>query len=187
MPQCNEFKLLIDKLIDDEISLSEKKELREHVDNCMDCKKYLERLLKLKKMLFQLPRVKASEDFNILLRARIRREAYRERNKLFASLVSPNRIVKFAFGIAIIILSILIINPLHLIRNDSEKQMSVSENNNNQFNGSIQYVIDKYPHSISLSRDDSRENIIDSLIIKNDSLNNRRSNIARTHVTPVNF
>jgi len=187
MPDCYEFRKLINKLIDNEISFSEKKKLREHIDECVDCKKCLEKSIKMKRMLAQLPKVKTSEDFNILLRARIRREAHRERNKLFASFTLPKRTVKFAFGIIVIMLFILIINPVHLIRNDSEKQMSVSENNNDQFNGRIQYVIDKYPHSISLSREDSRENTIDSLIIKNDSLNNRRSNIVRTHATPVNF
>jgi len=187
MPDCYEFRKLINKLLDNEIDHSEEKKLREHIDNCIDCKKYLERSIKLKKMLSQLPRVKTSKDFNILLRARIRREANRERNKLFKPFFIPHRAVKIAFASVVIIISVLIINPFNLIRKDEGNQFTVSEQSDNQFDGRIQYVIDKYPNSVSLSRDDFKENTVDSLIIKNDSLYNQRNNIITTHVTPVNF
>ncbi|MFO7892003.1 MAG: zf-HC2 domain-containing protein [bacterium] len=184
MPQCNEFKKLIHKLIDDEISPSEKRELRSHIEKCDECNTYLKRAKKIQKMFSQLPKIKASNDFYVLLRARIRRETNNKRNNLYVPFNLPKPVFQFGFIIAVIFITILIINPLHLIRNDNKDQVLTSEERNDQFNGQVQYVIDGYPNSVSLSRDDT----IDSLIIQNDSLNQIRKNkLIGTHVTPVNF
>lgn len=187
MPQCNEFKKLIDKLIDDEISPSEKRELRKHIEICDSCNTYLQRTRKMRKMFSQLPKIKASSDFYVLLKARIRREINRERSHSYTPFTPfklPRPIFQFGFVFAVILLTVLVFNPLHLIRNNSKDQVVVSDQNDDQFSGNVQYVIDGYPNSVSLSR----SNTIDSLLTQTDSLKEiRRNNLVKTHVTPVNF
>jgi len=184
MRQCSDYKMLIDKLIDNEITFSEKKEIRTHIKNCIECKQYLERSKKLQKMFSSLTKIETSKDFNVLLRAHIRREMNRRSKRFNNPFALPKRVFQFGFAIVIVFLSLIVFNPFNLIRNKSIGQLQISEKNSNQFNGQIQYVIDGYPKSVSLSRDDKS----DTLINRNDSLNLLRENNAiKSHLIPVNF
>ncbi len=184
MPQCYDFKILIDKLVDAEISPVEKRELNNHLDSCNDCRNYMEKLKKMRRMFSQLPRVKTTDDFYVLLRARIRRELSRGDKRFYNPILYPKRIFQYGFSLAVVVLLLLLINPFNIIRNESESHLSISEKKSNEFNGQIQYVIDGYPTSVSLSRDGT----IDSLINSNDSLRQLGNNkVIRSHVTPVNF
>jgi len=184
MANCYYFKKLINQLIDDEISPSEKTELDSHLSTCSECSTYLIKLKKMSKMFTRLPEVKTSEDFYVLLRARIRRELNRSGKKFYHSTSYPKHLYQFGFSTAAVILFLLLINPFNVIRKDSETQVTRSQKTGDEYNGQIQYVIDGYPTSVSLSRDDT----IDSLIQHNDSLYQfDKNNAISSHVTPVNF
>lgn len=183
MNQCKKIMIMISRLLDNESSVKDRNEIKNHLQNCSECRGYHERLLNLQKFFSSFPSVKTSDDFNVLLRARIRRDlAGRSKIKTNYSFLT-HRGFGIAITAAVVIFSLILFNPIHIFKNAPQSRLKISNKSGKDFDGNVQYVIDEYFESVSLSRDDNKNNpmtVEDSLIIHN-------NNNIKSRITPVNF
>ena len=156
MGSCERFKENILDFIDNELSSARKKELRHHVESCHDCDCLMEQMRILRTELKSLPRIHASENFNVILRDCIRREEAGKRPLISSSFVG-SRWMAPAAGFAAVAIAVGIwafsprggggpASPTPTVRS--------SATGSSRFQGQIQYVSEEYPDRVSVSRTD---------------------------------
>jgi anti-sigma factor RsiW len=158
MSSCERFKENILDFIDNELNSTRKKELRHHVETCQDCDCLMEQMRILRTELKSLPRIKASENFNVILRECIRREAAGKRS-IFSSPFVGQRWMAPAAGFAVVMIAIGIWTIIPRREGSPVTTAPVTNVQStvpsvNRFRGQIQYVIEDYPERVSVSRSD---------------------------------
>src|SRR4030042_4142907 len=103
MTSCERYKQYILDCMDDELDILHRKDLESHLKVCEPCSLLANRCRSLKKRLKDLPQVKASDEFPILLRGRIRRELAKKRTYRPNFFFFPNRWIP-AVGMAVVLL-----------------------------------------------------------------------------------
>ncbi len=189
MKHCQRFRDSLLEYFDDELDVQEKKEVEQHLKVCPHCMHFLNQLRRLRSHLRELPTIKTSENFHILVRERIRRDLARQRRAKQSSTIIVRRFVP-AFGLTVLV---ALVGFLVLDHRDSlvDKTagsgggISVSTRSDEDFSGPIQYVIDDIPSRISVSR---RDGDGESRVVDEDSVYRMdRAEEFRTRPTPVSF
>jgi len=188
MNPCERFKNNILDFIDNELDSIRKKELRRHVEKCHDCECLVRQIRVLRTQLKSLPRIKTSENFNILLRDNIRRELAGKRKFIAARLTSPSRLLPaLGFALVLIAFGVWTVSTQTSWFRSPQRDMSriartmpaIPEGD-----ASVQYVIEEVPR-LPVSRDDTPENVRmsreDSMMIR------RRREEIQSRMTTVSF
>ena len=192
MGPCHQFKENIMELLDNELDIFQKKNLEKHLKECLRCSSFLSRVRLLKSYLKKLPSIKASENFQILLRERIRRETV-GREKIAVTRASIVKRWAPAFGIAffLIMIAVWILNFGIPFSHSPEGKLvtnpTIKSSNVETFNGKVQYVIDDFPTNASLSKSNSTDQRDSSLIGSDSLLQNNSFEEIKAHLTPVSF
>jgi len=143
LKQCREFRKMIYDLYDDNLNETGKNELDAHLKICTKCLSFSKRVKHLKEALTSLPKVEVSENFNILLRERLRRELARQKQP-----VVKTKFFVPAFAVVVfLIIGLYSVNTFNILKRDNntstaERIIPNREYNTNKYN--IQYVIDQY-------------------------------------------
>jgi len=105
MTNCDKFLSLYTEYLDGTLSGQSKSEFDGHLKQCADCTAILRRLTALQVRLKELPAVRTSDAFHILLRSRIRRELETQtlRQKVF-SYFQTYRIPAYGISVAMLLL-----------------------------------------------------------------------------------
>ncbi len=191
MAPCQWFKKNIMDLLDNELDIFQKKNLEKHLKECINCSNFLSRARLLKSYLKKLPRIKASENFQILLREHIRREmAEKKKVAVGRGLIIKRWVPAFGIAFFLILIGAWVFNrgiPFpHSLKGKVATNSTTRLHPGDTFNGKVQYVIDDFPSGISLSNSESQMD--SSSAIKSDSLllNNGLEEV-KAHLTPVSF
>jgi len=80
-------------------------EVQRHLEGCLACRTHFQQTIQLKKALKRLPRYRTSADFNTVLRARLRTEAYRKPFIDLSALTGLWRVPAFA-ALALLFISV---------------------------------------------------------------------------------
>ena len=185
MKSCKEYRKDINDLFDNELKIDEKKLLEEHLKECKECNEYFKKIKSLRALLSNLPTIGPSENFNILLREKIRREDLKQKT-VYSS--SKRLYPVFAIGISILIIAFISVKNINILNNKSisvknESQLKSTFTSENKKNN-IQYVIEQYNDNSGNNKKPGKsidENLQDSLkTIKN-------LNHLKGRLTPVSF
>jgi len=76
MADCYKFQKLINDSIDNKIDTAGKKQLEDHIKQCVSCSMQLKNALVLQRSLKTLPKYKTSASFELVLRSKLRNEMY---------------------------------------------------------------------------------------------------------------
>lgn len=169
MSSCERFKDNILNFIDNELDSARKKELRKHVESCRDCDCLMDQMRILRTELRSLPRIQTSENFNVILRDCIRKEAAGRRPTIGSVFVGSRWLVPATgFAVVVVAVGIWALTGLPGTNPASSRVETVrSTVPADRFRGQIQYVIEDYPERVSVSRsdevDDARPLVRDSL------------------------
>jgi len=159
MKPCQQFKDPLVHYFDDELDTHQKRELEAHLKICPQCERFLNRIRQLHSHLKELPTLKTSENFHILVRERIRRETARSQGRHASSQTWARRLVP-AFGVVTVLTVVglwlrdnqtVIHNPTNSSQGRSMAAQPSGEGSDDQ----VQYVIDEYPDRLSVSRESS--------------------------------
>ena len=192
MNPCQRYQNLIFNLIDGDLDNLRKKELKKHLQECSHCDHFVKQLSALKIELSSLTQQKASEEFQIILRDRIRREFSGKKKPFitFPSFPFQRRWIPaagLAIGMACIILFVVNRKDDLFQSQDSRLKASISESSSeNNSPDRIQYVIDEFPGAVTVSRTDERPESISDTIQDSVFIERNRSPM-RVRLTPVNF
>jgi anti-sigma factor RsiW len=185
MTPCQHFRKHIDKYCEGDLDSLCIKKLEEHLKVCPRCQTLRGNIEQMRVCLKQLPDVKVSEGFNLLLRERIRREAT---GKSPAAYSSGGRLLVPALGIAVLVLvmGIGVSDQNPSFSSGSRGSQAVSgahEDDSLPFRGRIQYVIEELPSASAVQvegRNGSRE------ASRSDSMAGSRPPV-RVRAVPVSF
>ncbi|MBN2415955.1 zf-HC2 domain-containing protein [bacterium] len=148
---------LLCKQIDGDITAEEQHHLDEHLTSCEQCAAAAESLRLMKKQLRQLPVVRVSDEFHIILRDRIRKSRIGYGAAKIEFPLLPRWTYIPAAGVALAVVALLL-RP-YLSQTDerpfSTRGTAVAEYLNDAAPEQVHYVIEDNPDSIMLSRDDS--------------------------------
>jgi anti-sigma factor RsiW len=184
MHPCQRFKESLLNFFDDELDIHQKKEVEKHLKECHHCALFLNRMRRLRSHLTGLTPMKASENFHILIRERIRREVARKRSGVTSTIIIRRWIPAFGLTVLIAVVGYWILDQNTTVFHPASdvRPSSVSSEN---FDGQIQYVIDDYPDRLSVSREDeeSRDSYVSGDTIRSEEDRER----IQTHITPVSF
>lgn len=182
MKNCRYYKQLMYSLYDDELGPNEVLELENHMASCDECREFYNCAKKMKTVLQAMPRIRPSENFNILLREKIRRESA-------ARLHQSNSFVRYAmpaFGIGMVVLAVGVLSVKSLSRNNAGNSVAnrtpVSRvQYENSDNHNVNYVIEEYNAK-------SNEEMITDIDSHTDSLKSLRdTHHLKARITPVSF
>lgn len=110
MKNCNRYQQLFSEYIDGDLNRTEKKEMESHLNGCSPCARKLNNIRKIKEILFELPSLKVSPEFESLLNARIRLENRRRKSFVEQLIISDRfRVPAYAFSFAIILIAIVLV------------------------------------------------------------------------------
>lgn len=157
MSSCERFKENILDFIDNELNSSRKKELRHHVESCQDCDCLMEQMRVLRTELKSLPRIQASENFNVILRDCIRREAVGKRRSSGPFVGWWWMAPAAGFAVVAIAVGIWAFLPRGTeapVSSTPAQTVRSSAPVARRFHGRIQYVSGEYPDRVSVSRTD---------------------------------
>ena len=186
MKPCQRFKESLFLFFDDELDILRKKELQQHLSECPHCTLFLDRMRRMRSHLRELPSIKISDNFHILVRERIRRDLARQNRRRQSSVITVRRLVP-AFGIAVLVIAIgywVLDRGVSPDGSPSNGMRAVNQPSE-RFEGEIQYVIDDIPSRISVSRQDGESRFP---YIGSDSLESMdRADEIRVRPTPVSF
>ncbi len=188
MKPCQRFKESIFQLFDETLDIRGRKELEHHLKTCAPCSRFLDRMRSLRSHLRALPPIEVSENFHILVRERIRRDMARTGGRHSTVSISRRLIPVFGLTVLLVMVSIWTLDrrsiPVNTLGNPIGEYRSASPHNRG-FDGQIQYVIDEYPNTISVSRQDigriPRRTPGDSVLL------NENVDRLRNRLTPVSF
>ena len=185
MSPCKRFKDAIFNLIDGEIGKIQKRELEGHLKDCDGCSQLFESLQQCRSHLKSLTQIKCSENFQILMRERIRREVARKGLSRSPFYSTRFRWVAVAgFAVIIVITGIWFTDTRRPVSQQAESQAPQSDINQAKYQGQIRYVAGQNPNRISIARDDTK----DSLSTSGDSLlAEKQTENPPLNVTPVSF
>ena len=128
MAICYKYQNYINDFIDNDIDAARKKELEEHIKVCSSCNENLKNLKLLKQSLGSLPRYKTSSTFDIVLRAKLKKEINKSSsfiNLPFFPIIRP--IPAFAaFTIILIFVGALIGNSLNILNKQKTTQKLIA-------------------------------------------------------------
>jgi len=103
---CDKLKDLISLYIDDELDENEKKLVEDHINNCEDCRKYLEEYKKIRKVLHEMPEEEPPKGYCDRLHAKLMKEKKANKSKFmfkwikYGSIAAALVIVIFAVYMA---------------------------------------------------------------------------------------
>jgi len=184
--QCREYQKLIYDFYDDIISEDDKIRLNNHFKVCEDCLAFSNRVKKMKQILNELPRPGVSENFNILLRERLRRELARQKQP---SIKTKFLVPAFATGLLFIVIGWLSINDINLFnsgKNIASTEKLIQEQKKITNGSNVQYVIDQYGVEESSAANNSKIKNLDKNL--SDSLKSlKNTDQIRVRLTPVSF
>jgi len=188
MNPCKRFKDAIFNLLDGEVDSIRKKELEEHLKDCDGCSQFLESLRQYRSHLKSLTPIKCSENFQILMREKIRRDIARKGLSTSPFYSTRFRWVTAAgFAVILIVTGIWITDtkrPINEIHQHAESQTLQTDIAKAKYPRQIRYVAGHNPNRISISRNDGQ----DSLSASGDSLlAERQTENPPLNVTPVSF
>ena len=186
MNQCREYQKLIYDFYDDIIIEDDKTRLNNHLKVCEDCLAFSNRVKKMKQILNGLPKPGVSENFNILLRERLRRELARQKQP-----VSKTKffVPAFAVGLLFIVMGWFSVNNINLFnsgKNITSAEKLIQEQKKLSNGSNVQYVIDQYGVEESGPANNSKIKNFDKNL--SDSLKSlRNTDQIRARLTPVSF
>lgn len=157
MTPCKQIAQLLCKQLDGEITAEEKHRIDDHLSSCEACTETARSLTYMSEQLRQLPRVQASEEFQILLRDRIRKSRTGHGPKWITFPLLPRWTFIPATGLALAAI-VLISRPYFNKTNSapfSSEGTTVAEYMNTGTPGQVHYVMEDNPESVMLSRDDT--------------------------------
>ncbi len=187
MNPCQRFRESIFDLVDNELDTLRKRELELHLKGCTLCSRFLEQIRQLRSQCKHLSPVAATEEFNLLLRERIRREMAGKRGALTPSIAFSARWIP-AFGMMLLLMGIgfWILDQKTSFFGASGNQIAVSQipvSNQDNYEGEMQYVIDDYRDLISASRRIEEEPVINP----DSMLHETEQEYIQNRLTPVSF
>lgn len=184
MNPCERFKRHISDFIDDEMDPVQRKAVEKHIHMCHQCATKAEQIELVRKSLQRLTRQKCSDDFNVLLRARIRREGQKKTPR-FTLLweATPRWVPAMGLGVIILVTSVWVFQGREQAQSGGpllSKTVPVPEQSQ------VRYMMDEAPERMAVSGTETRESAIP--VIK-DTIDTRRDNARnlRQRATPVNF
>lgn len=189
MIPCQRFREKLFALLDDELTGSQRKELERHVEECTECARCFGQLRRLRSYLKGFAPVRLSEDFQVLLRDRIRRELVGKGRPSVSTISFGWRWIP-AFGVFLLLVSVgfwMLDRRTWSIRSFGPEMERVESSfrSGREYDGRIQYVIDDFPSRISVSR---TEGETETRKVEEDSLLRQRNlDEVRSHLTPVSF
>jgi anti-sigma factor RsiW len=188
MNPCQRFRKFIFDFIDNELDLVRKKELKTHLNSCHHCAQHEHQLRLLRSHLGNLSRIRVTEDFQVLLRNRIRRELA-GKGTSFSPWILGLRWIP-AVGVLVIVLAtgLFILDQKPTITPASSiSDVNVPSHSTVQpdFQGSVQYVIDEFSSPVSVSRQDAVP--MEVLALEDTLILPQEENPVRSHLVPVNF
>jgi len=181
MTPCRNYRVSVEKYLDNELKGEAKQELEAHIEQCSTCSESVRQISILRNKMLHLPQRKVNDDFLIVLRHKLQKSQSTTEYRSIINVVSRwviGPVVGISFGVMTFFML-----QLSQGSKSNEKQnfrnpgfISASEINNNQ----IHYVIDDNVESVMLSRNDSQK-------AKQDSLKRIQSRSYRGHVAQVSF
>ena len=189
MSPCQRYRESILDFVDGELDILRKKDLEHHLKVCPQCLHLLNQMRTLMSHLKKLPPVKASDDFQILLRETIRREIAGKRKAMSSSYNFTRRwIPAFSLGVLVILAGFFLLDrKTSLFKSPgSEANMARFATPYGEDSGDqVQYAIDEFPSSVSIARSQNDRGI---RLADDDSLQLRkRLEDIRNRVTNVSF
>lgn len=175
MNPCEQYKECLCEYFDGELDTLRKRDLLRHLEECPNCTQCLNKMRLLKSRLKSLTPIQVSDGFNILLRECIRREASGKRRSIPARPWTRRWVPAVGIALVLIVTGVWILDSREVFRG---KPVSGEPNFRELSSpGQVQYVIDDFPSSISISRDESdrpREAYEDTLRLQRDAEVRRR-------------
>lgn len=164
MTPCKKIAQILCKQLDGDITIEEKDRLDEHLAVCGRCAATARALKNMKEQLRLLPEVPVSEEFQIILRDRIRKSRITYGSGTIAFPALPRWTYIPAAGVALAVIAL--ISRSYLFQSDetpfAPRGTAVTEYMNQTAPEQVHYVIEDNPESIMLSRDDSGRMHVDS-------------------------
>jgi len=189
MSPCQWFRECIFDLFDGELDIARRKELERHMKECPHCASFLNQIRILKSHLRNLMPIKTSDNFQILLREKIRREVAGKRTSAVPSFYITRRWVH-AFGIALIVITVgfWVLDhhqPIFRSQENAFQAIHSSSSFESRFDGNIQYVVGDFTDRISISRENKKR----STETPNEDSLRLQKNLEeiKARLTPVSF
>jgi hypothetical protein len=189
MIPCQRFRKKLFNFIDDELDILQKKVVEQHLKECSHCREFLNQIHSLRSRIQNLTHIQTSENFNVLLRERIRREMAGKREFVPRT---PGFSLRWIPAAGVVI--VMIVTGFWMIDQKTtvfdkaivvEATKPSSDSGFPQFNGQIDYVSDDYPapSSVSVSRDDRQlsSSSVDTIRLP------QQNNDVQAFLTPVDF
>ena len=189
MSSCERFRQTIWDFYDDELDTFHKKELRHHLKICPQCAHFANQVRLLKSELRNLPPIKTSDGFQLLLRERIRRELAGKTATHFHTFSITKHLIPALGLVAIIAFSgywLFEGYPPYSRPSPVSNQITQSSIlENNDLGDRIQYVIDEYSDPLTVAKSDSQSRVE---VARGDSvLQNKDMKDEHSRLTPVSF
>ena len=108
MISCYQFKTIISRYIDKDISFQDRKSFEEHMDSCQGCEQLYQSILSTKNSMAQFADVTVSKNFFGNLRTKILAERNARIETSLSKGFSLNRIPSFAYGFAAALVAVII-------------------------------------------------------------------------------
>jgi len=110
MSRCKRFKKMVSDYIEENLLQKDKKLFEEHLDDCPGCYETVDGVKKLKHSLTKLSTIRTSEDFDTILRTRIKIESGIGRRRLHEIIWNwPTKIPVYGMSIALIIIAFILV------------------------------------------------------------------------------
>ncbi len=188
MVPCQKFRKNLFKFIDGDLDILQKKLVEQHLKECPGCNGFINQIRSMRSRIRNLSNIRTSENFHILLRERIRREIAGKR-EFFPHMTgfSLRWIPAAGLVIVLIVSGFWMIDKKTTIFNKTiiAEATESSFNSGSQFKGQIDYVIEDYPasSSVSVSRDDKNLSSasVDTIYLP------QQNNGVQAFLTPVDF
>ncbi|OVE78915.1 hypothetical protein BVY01_04050 [bacterium I07] len=196
MNPCERYKQYIMANLDGELDRSSLGELEKHLQNCPGCEALIKRVKALKGVLHDLPPVGASEDFQVILRNRIRRQmaSQMRRPSRMRSMRTVPAYVRFApafgLGALMIVTALWWVNrgkdiPVTAPAGGSQSVAGVQESIPE--NEPVQYVSEEIPTTLSVSRDERQPRSLDNTVNIDSLIMPANRQTAKPILVPVSF
>lgn len=162
MTPCQRYKQQLFDYIDNDIDVITRKEISKHLESCAECCQFVEQIKALRSRLKALPKVQLSDDFQAVLRERIRHElAGKKYPGRFTSRMGWRLAPVMAVVVVVCVSGYLLLNKRALSPAgyaEKELQGSVHHVSENLYEGPTEFLIDGTPNRIKLARSARSDN-----------------------------
>ncbi len=177
MSNCKRIKAIVSEYIEQDLTREQQRMVEAHLSDCKTCDEVIERVKDLRTKLHTLAQLKTSEDFETILRTRIRIESGLSRRRLSEILwTGPAKLPVYGMAVALIVIaSIMVFDQVKQSRRpaqpaayintefyDGNSQQNQRTSTMNASDDVIYYAIDKVTPDEVASKNETKVGLADS-------------------------